>query len=117
MATIRHPETPVELSVSLFDSFGKFVCSKGSSSISYRVDWCINRRLLSNQFIGRPVKEEEKKRWRKSRFDQFSCITVAVYFSYFGSGESLDQIPKKAFPMYGGIGVSAPSLRRESTLL
>ena len=25
-----HPETPVELSVSLFDSFGEYICSKGS---------------------------------------------------------------------------------------
>ena len=25
-----HPETPVELSVSLFDSFAEFICSKGS---------------------------------------------------------------------------------------
>ena len=35
-----HPETPVELSVSLFDSLAEFICSKGSSSVGYRVDWC-----------------------------------------------------------------------------
>ena len=40
------------------------------------------------QFVGRRVEkkeEERRKRWRKSRFDRFPCITVAVYFSYFGS--------------------------------
>ena len=62
---LRHPETPVELSVSLFDSFGKFICSKGSSSIGYRVDWCKNHRLQSNQFVGRPVEEEEKEKEKK----------------------------------------------------
>ena len=54
-----HPETPVELSVSLFDSLAEFICSKGSSSVGYRVDWCINHRLQSNQFIGRCEEEEE----------------------------------------------------------
>ena len=56
-------ETPVELPVSLFDSFGEFICSKGSmtSSIRYRVDWCINHRLQSNQFVGRRVEEEKEK--------------------------------------------------------
>ena len=39
---LRHPETPVELSVSLFDSLGEFICSKGSSSIGCRVEWCLN---------------------------------------------------------------------------
>ena len=34
---LRHPETLVELSVSLFDSFGEFICIKGSSLISYRI--------------------------------------------------------------------------------
>ena len=68
------------------DSFGDCICSKGSSSIGYRVDWCKNHRLQSNQFVGRPEGEEKvTERWRKSRFGQFSCITVAVYFSYFGS--------------------------------
>ena len=28
-------------------------------SISYRVDWCINHRLQSNQFVGRSVEEED----------------------------------------------------------
>ena len=50
-----HPETPVELSVSLFDS--EFICSKGSISVDYRVDWCINHRLQSNQFVGRRHEE------------------------------------------------------------
>ena len=59
---LRHPETPVELSVSLFDCFGKCICSKGSSSIGYRVDWCKNHRLQSNQFIGRPAEEEEEEK-------------------------------------------------------
>ena len=35
------------------------ICSKGSSSIGYRVDWCKNHRLQSNQFVGRPDEEEE----------------------------------------------------------
>ena len=30
-------------------------------------------------------KKKKRKRWRKSRLDRFPCITVAVYFSYFGS--------------------------------
>ena len=53
-------ETPVELSVSLFDSLAEFICSKGSSSVGYRVDWCINHRLQSNQFVGRRDEEEEE---------------------------------------------------------
>ena len=52
-----HPETPVELSVSLFDSLAEFICSKGSSSVGYRGDWCKNHR---NQFVGRRDEEEEK---------------------------------------------------------
>ena len=54
-----HPETPVELSVSLFDSLAEFICSKGSSSVGYRVDWCKNHRLQSSQFVGRRDEEEE----------------------------------------------------------
>ena len=69
---------------SLFDSLAEFICSKGSSSVDYRVDWCINHHLQSNQFVGRRDEEEEEKR-RKLRLDRFPCITVAVYFSYFGS--------------------------------
>ena len=48
---------PVELSDSLFNSFSEF---KRSSSIGYRVDWCVNH-LQSNQFGGKPVEEEEGK--------------------------------------------------------
>ena len=55
---LRHPETPVELSVSLLDSFGECICSKGSSSIDFRVDWYKNHRLQSNQFVCRPDEEE-----------------------------------------------------------
>ena len=70
----------------------------------------------------------------KLRFDRFPCITVAEYFSYFGSviywvenhSQTMIRYLKRllnpqrfvrveAFPMYGGIGVSAPSLHREST--
>ena len=56
-----HPETPVELSVSLFDSLAEFICSKGSSSVGYRVDWCINQRLQPNQFVGRCDDDEEEE--------------------------------------------------------
>ena len=54
------PSMPVELSVSLFDSLGEFICSKGSSSIRYRVVWCINHRIQSNQFVGRRDEEEKE---------------------------------------------------------
>ena len=47
-----HPETPVELSVSLFDSLTEFIC---------RVVWCKNHRLQSNQFVGRRDEEEEEE--------------------------------------------------------
>ena len=56
-----HPETSVELSVSVFDSLTEFICSKGSSSVGYRVDWCKNYRLQSNQFVSRRDEEEEEK--------------------------------------------------------
>ena len=62
---LRHPETPVELSVSLFDSFGLFIYSKGSSSIGYRVDWCVNHHLQWNHFVSRPVEEEEKRKRKR----------------------------------------------------
>ena len=55
-----HPETPVELSVSLFDRLAEFICSKGSNYVGYKVDWCINHRLQSNQFVGRRDEEEEE---------------------------------------------------------
>ena len=54
-------------------SFGECICSKGSSSIGYRVDWFKKHR---NQFVGRPDEDEEEEK---------ACITVVVYFSYFGS--------------------------------
>ena len=57
MAT-KNPEAPVELSVSLFDSFGEYI---GSGSISYRVDWYKNHRLQSNQFVRWPDEEEQEK--------------------------------------------------------
>ena len=75
---LRHLETPVALSVSLFDSLGECICSKGSSSIGYRVDW-YNVYSQTNSSVGLMKKS---KRWRKLRLP---CITVAVYFSYFGS--------------------------------
>ena len=55
---IRHPETPV---VSLFDSYGECICSKGSSSIGYRVYWCKNHCLQSNQLVCRADEEEEEE--------------------------------------------------------
>ena len=91
---LRHPETPVELSVSLFDSLGEFICGKGSSSIGYRVDWCINHRLQSNQFVGRPDEEKEKD----GENDRFPCILATL--GVLLGRESLanpDQIPKKGF--------------------
>ena len=64
-----HLETLVELSVSLFDCLAEFI---GSSSVGYRVDWCKNHRLQSNQFVGRRDEEEvtsqvEKKSFSASR--------------------------------------------------
>ena len=56
-----HPEMPVKLSVSLFDSLAEFICSKGSSSVGYRVAWYINHRLQSNHFVGRRDEEEEEE--------------------------------------------------------
>ena len=89
----RHLETPVELPVSLFDSFSEFICNKGSISFRYRVDWCINHRLQSSVGV-------LKKRWR---FDRFPCITVAVLWECCWVEKSLanhDQIPKKAYIPY-----------------
>ena len=54
-----HPETPVELSVSLFDSLAEFICSKGSSSDYYRVDWCRNHQ--TNSSLGVMKKKKKKK--------------------------------------------------------
>ena len=71
-----HPETPVELPVSPFDSLAEFI---GSSSVGYRVDWCKNHRLPSSS-VGVMMKKK-----KKMGLDRFPCITVAVYFSYFGS--------------------------------
>ena len=63
MATKTSRNAGIELSVSLFDNFGEFICSKGSCSICYRVDWCINHCLQSNQF----VEDEEKEKDGKNR--------------------------------------------------
>ena len=41
--------------------FCESICSEGSSLIGYRVDWCIDHRLQSNQFVGSPVEHEEKE--------------------------------------------------------
>ena len=62
------------------------------------------------------------------RFGRFSYIPTAMVSSYFVSRETPEdhsQLPKKAnkcsvgrlqaFRMYGGIGMSASSLHREST--
>ena len=38
------------------------ICSKGSSSIGYRVDWYKNHRLQSNQFVCRGDEEEEEEK-------------------------------------------------------
>ena len=55
--SLRHPETPVELSVSLSDSCSEFACDKGSSTIGYRANWCANHSLQSYQSVSRPVEE------------------------------------------------------------
>ena len=47
-----HPETPVEF---------RYFSLAGSSSVGYRVHWCINHRLQPNQFVGRRDEEEEEK--------------------------------------------------------
>ena len=69
----------------------------------------------------------KKKKKKMARFGQFPYIPLAVVSSYFVSvfRETLQehsQLPKKAglgrlqaFRMYGGIGMSASSLHREST--
>ena len=72
-----HPETPVELSVSLFDSLAEFICSKGSSSVGYRVDWCINHHLQSNQFVGRCDEKEEEK--EKEKDGEIEVRPISVY--------------------------------------
>ena len=46
--------------LSFANSLGEYICSKGASSIGYRVDWYVNHSLQSNQFVDRPVEEEEK---------------------------------------------------------
>ena len=73
----------------------------------------------------------KRRRWRKSRFGRFPYIPLAMVSSYFLSvflgRETLEdhsQLLKKlinaglgrllAFRIYGGIGMSASSLHRES---
>ena len=51
------------------------VCNKGSSTIGYRANWCVSHDLQSNQFISRPVEEEEKE---DGDFDQFPCTCITV---------------------------------------
>ena len=74
-----HPEMPVELSVSLFDSLAEFICSKGSSSVGYRVDWCKNHRLQSNQFVGRRDKEEEEEEENEKDGENLEVRPISVY--------------------------------------
>ena len=48
--------------VLVFDSVlrdSSLFVAKDSSSICYRVDWCINHRIQSNLFVGKPVEVEE----------------------------------------------------------
>ena len=59
MATNTSGNAGRALLVSLFDSLAEFICSKGSSSVGYRVDWCKNHHLQSNQFVGRRDEEEK----------------------------------------------------------
>ena len=54
-----HPEMLVELSVLLSDGCDKSVCNKGLSTIVYEDDWYVNHSLQTNQFVGKPVEEEE----------------------------------------------------------
>ena len=53
-------ETSDELVVLLSDSDSGSVYNKGSSTIENKADWCVNRYLRSNQFVGRRVEEEEE---------------------------------------------------------
>ena len=59
----------------LFDSLAEFIYSKGSSSVSYRANWCVNPRLESNQFISRhdEVEDEEITSQVEKRF---FCLKV-----------------------------------------
>ena len=87
--------------------------------------------LQSNQFVGWAV--EEEKVWRKSRFDRFPCINYysSVFWLHWeccwlenhtqNMVRHLERLKPptfecvQAFPMFGGVGVSMPSLHREST--
>ena len=71
---------PVELSVSLFDSLAEFICSKGSIIESFGVKTIVFSQ--TNPLVG--VKKKKKK-MEKIEVRPIPCITVAVYFSYFGS--------------------------------
>ena len=74
-------ETPVELSVSLFDSLAEFIDQSRLIIESFGVKTIVFSQTNSSVGVMKK-KKKKKKRWR---LDRFPCITVAVYFSYFGS--------------------------------
>ena len=77
---------PVELSVSLFESL--FVAKDQSRLVieSFGVKTIVFSQTNSSVAVmKKKKKKKKKKKRRKSRLDRFPCITVAVYFSYFGS--------------------------------
>ena len=91
------------------------VCNQGSSTSE---NLCVNYNLCTNRFSSGWVEEDGENRG----FDQFLSRTLAVYSSYFVSVVGHDQMTKsstfgrvQAFPLHGSLGMSTPSLHREST--
>ena len=76
---LRNPETPVELAVSPFDSFGEYICSKASSLIDYRVDWCKIHRLQSSVGLKKKKKLHHKYFWPRCYItlrNNCNCICI-----------------------------------------
>ena len=71
--------------------------------------------LQSNQFVGMKKKKKKMEKiellW-ECRWVENHSQTMIIYLKRLKSSKF---VRVKAFPMYGGIGVSAPSLHREST--
>ena len=57
---LGHPETPVELSVSLLDSLASLFVAKDQAQLVLE-SIGVNYSLQPNQFVRRPIYEEEKE--------------------------------------------------------